>query len=213
MITISYKGLGGTFRGKVLWQFTYLALIQVVWREKNTKIFWDKAKTSEGLWDIIHFLASFQAFCTITFKGILLDIIQLVWMSVHRSNGVGQQRLITFVYSHMGCGISQLYRFTQHFGGSYVFFVQLFWRIPHPSFVIIITYLNILYYCLSSKKKKVKPTNQIMAKSVMSNCVCCLRLFISHREPLLRVDKFWMWYQQLMKWYMRRMCGRNGECD
>ena len=96
MITISYKGLGGTFRGKVLWQFTYLALIQVVWREKNTKIFWDKAKTSEGLWDIIHFLASFQAFCTITFKGILLDIIQLVWMSVHRSKGVGQQRLITF---------------------------------------------------------------------------------------------------------------------
>ena len=59
MMIISYKGLGSTNRGKVLWQFACLALMSVVWWERNVRIFYDKARTSEGLWEIIHFLASF----------------------------------------------------------------------------------------------------------------------------------------------------------
>ena len=52
IMLISYKGLGSTNRGKVLWQFACLALMWVVWWERNARIFWDKA--IEGLWDIVH---------------------------------------------------------------------------------------------------------------------------------------------------------------
>ena len=75
MMIISYKGLGNSSRGKVLWQFGCLARMWVVWQERNGRIFEDKARTSEGLWDIIHFLASFWASCTTTFKGVPLNLI------------------------------------------------------------------------------------------------------------------------------------------
>ncbi|RVW83011.1 Methyltransferase-like protein 13 [Vitis vinifera] len=42
MMTISYKVLGSSIRGKVLWQTTCLAIIWVVWRERCVKIFQDK---------------------------------------------------------------------------------------------------------------------------------------------------------------------------
>ena len=45
--------------------------------ERNVNIFEDKAMNSEVLWDTIHFLASFLASCTTTFKGILLNVVQL----------------------------------------------------------------------------------------------------------------------------------------
>ncbi|RVW60989.1 putative ribonuclease H protein [Vitis vinifera] len=48
---------------------TSIALIWVVWRERNAKIFEDKARNSGNLWDSIHFLASFWAFCSAGFKG------------------------------------------------------------------------------------------------------------------------------------------------
>ena len=94
MMAISYKWLGNSIRGGVLWQTTCLALIWVVQEERNTRIFYDKVKTSEVLWDIIHFFASFWASNTTTFKGIHLNIIQLDWMSMRSSKGVGQQGLI-----------------------------------------------------------------------------------------------------------------------
>ena len=37
----------------------YIALIWVVWRERNVRIFEDKARNSENLCDSIHFLALF----------------------------------------------------------------------------------------------------------------------------------------------------------
>ena len=39
MIIISCRGLRNSNRGKVLWQFACLALMWVVWRERNARIF------------------------------------------------------------------------------------------------------------------------------------------------------------------------------
>ena len=58
MMSINYKGFGLSKRGIVLWQAVYIALIWVVWWKRNARIFEDKARNSENLWDSIHFLAS-----------------------------------------------------------------------------------------------------------------------------------------------------------
>ena len=59
-----------------------------MWREKNVRVFEDNARNSEVLWDIIHFLASFWAFCTTTFKDIPLNVVQLDWLALCSSKGV-----------------------------------------------------------------------------------------------------------------------------
>ncbi|RVW39554.1 Transposon TX1 uncharacterized 149 kDa protein [Vitis vinifera] len=69
-------------RGIVLWQAASIALIRVVWWERNARIFEDKARNSEFLWDSIVFLASLWAFCSKAFKGIPLNVIQLDWIAV-----------------------------------------------------------------------------------------------------------------------------------
>ena len=50
MMSINYKGFGLSKRGIVLWQVACIALIWVVWRERNVKIFEDKARNSKVLW-------------------------------------------------------------------------------------------------------------------------------------------------------------------
>ncbi|RVW87655.1 3-hydroxyisobutyryl-CoA hydrolase 1 [Vitis vinifera] len=50
MMSINYKGFGTSKRGIVLWQNACIALIWVVWRERNARIFEDKARNSENLW-------------------------------------------------------------------------------------------------------------------------------------------------------------------
>ena len=74
MMTITYKGLGSPRRGLVLWQIACVALIWVVWWERNARIFEDKARTLEVLWDTIYFLNSFWASCTTSFEGISLNV-------------------------------------------------------------------------------------------------------------------------------------------
>ena len=39
MMIISYRGLGIFSRGNVLWQFACLALMWVVWQERNARVF------------------------------------------------------------------------------------------------------------------------------------------------------------------------------
>ncbi|RVW66276.1 putative ribonuclease H protein [Vitis vinifera] len=51
-------------RGISLWQAANIALIRIVWRERNARIFEDKARNSESLWDSIVFLASLWAYCS-----------------------------------------------------------------------------------------------------------------------------------------------------
>ena len=67
IVNINYKGFGKSKRGLVLWQTVCIALIWIVWPERNARIFEDKVKHSEVLWDIIHFLASVWASCTMVF--------------------------------------------------------------------------------------------------------------------------------------------------
>ncbi|RVW16209.1 Transposon TX1 uncharacterized 149 kDa protein [Vitis vinifera] len=82
MMSIKFKGFGNSKRGIVLWQAASIALIRVVWWERNARIFEDKARNSEYLWDSIVFLASLWAFCSKAFKGIPLNVIQLDWIAV-----------------------------------------------------------------------------------------------------------------------------------
>ena len=86
MMFINYKGFGKSKRGVILWQNASIALIWVVWRERNARIFEDKARNAGNLWDSIHFLASLWAFCSAGFKGTPLNVLQLDWLSVCCSN-------------------------------------------------------------------------------------------------------------------------------
>ncbi|RVX08287.1 hypothetical protein CK203_017628 [Vitis vinifera] len=82
MMSIKFKGFGTSKRGIVLWQAASIAPIRVVWWERNARIFQDKARNSEFLWDSIVFLASLWAFCSKAFKGNPLNVIQLDWIAV-----------------------------------------------------------------------------------------------------------------------------------
>ncbi|WKA04126.1 hypothetical protein VitviT2T_022186 [Vitis vinifera] len=82
MLVISFKGLGNSLRGKTLWQIACLTLIWMVWQERNNKIFEDKGKTEEMVWDLIRFYSSLWASCTEAFRGVPLSILQLNWIGV-----------------------------------------------------------------------------------------------------------------------------------
>ena len=49
IMNVSYRGLGNTNTGKVLWKLVCLALMWIVWLERNARIFEDKAGSSVGL--------------------------------------------------------------------------------------------------------------------------------------------------------------------
>ncbi|RVW30887.1 hypothetical protein CK203_102789 [Vitis vinifera] len=88
MISTNFNGFGSSKRGIVLWQAACIALLWVVWQERNARIFEDKTRNSENLWDMIHFLASLWAFCSQVFKGIPLNVIHLDWLAACNSNGL-----------------------------------------------------------------------------------------------------------------------------
>ena len=75
MLSINYNGFGLFKRGIVLWQVASIALIWVVWRERNARIFEDKTRNSEYLWGSIHLLASLWAFCSKVFKRTPLNVL------------------------------------------------------------------------------------------------------------------------------------------
>ena len=75
MLSINYNGFGLSKRGIVLWQTASITFIWVVWRERNARIFEDKARNLEYLWDSIHFLASLWAFCSKVFKGTPFNVL------------------------------------------------------------------------------------------------------------------------------------------
>ncbi|RVW99869.1 Transposon TX1 uncharacterized 149 kDa protein [Vitis vinifera] len=82
MMYIKFNGFGSSKRGIALWQAANIALIRIVWRERNARIFEDKARNSESLWDSIVFLASLWAYCSKVFKGTPLNAILLDWIAV-----------------------------------------------------------------------------------------------------------------------------------
>ncbi|WJZ96626.1 hypothetical protein VitviT2T_015292 [Vitis vinifera] len=71
MMYIKFNGFGSSKRGIALWQAANIALIRIVWRERNARIFEDKARNSESLWDSIVFLASLWAYCSKVAKWML----------------------------------------------------------------------------------------------------------------------------------------------
>ena len=83
--------LGIQLKGKTLLRIACLTLIWMVWRERNVRIFEDKWRTFETLWELFHFFTSLWASCTDDFKGIPLNIIQLSWLSVCTPLGLSHQ--------------------------------------------------------------------------------------------------------------------------
>ncbi|RVX06659.1 hypothetical protein CK203_029469 [Vitis vinifera] len=82
MMVIAFKGLGNSLRGKTLWQIACLTLLSMVLQERNNRIFEDKGRTEEMLWDLILFYFSLWASCTAAFSGVPLSILQLNWTAV-----------------------------------------------------------------------------------------------------------------------------------
>ena len=88
MLSINFNGFGSSKRGVVLWQDACIAIMWVVWRERNARIFEDKTRNSKNFWDSIRFLVSLWAFCSKVFKGIPLNVLQLDWLAVCNPNGL-----------------------------------------------------------------------------------------------------------------------------
>ena len=78
MLVIVFKGLGNSLKGKTLWQIACLTLIWMVWQER---IFEDKGRTEEMLWDLILFFSSLWASCSAAFRGVPLSVLQLNWIA------------------------------------------------------------------------------------------------------------------------------------
>ena len=112
--------------------------------EKNARIFEDKARNSNNLWDSIHFLASLWAFCYVVFKGIPLNVLQLDWLTVCTL----PKELVRSFHFVASCSFIVVVSF--FFGG----------RILHPSFVLLFS-INISIYCFLSKKKKSLPKSPL----------------------------------------------------
>ena len=67
MLTISFRIWGTLLEAKVLWKITCFLLIWIVWRERNVRIFEDKWRSIEMIWDLVYFHLSFWASITKTF--------------------------------------------------------------------------------------------------------------------------------------------------
>ena len=87
MMMISFKCFGNSFRGRALQRIACLSLLWIVWKERNARIFENTWRTSDSLWDSLHFFVSFWAYCTDIFKPYPLSAIQLSWLSICTRQG------------------------------------------------------------------------------------------------------------------------------
>ena len=78
MMTISFRCLGSSIKGKALWQIVCLTMLWIVWQEENTRIFEKKGRMEEMIWDLLHFYSSLWASCIITLKALHLKLFNLV---------------------------------------------------------------------------------------------------------------------------------------
>ena len=86
-------GLGSSIRCKTLWRIACLTLLWIVWQERNGRIFKDKWRTLEMLWDLLYFYSSsFKASFINNFKDIPLNILQLNQHSMCRPKGKSTMR-------------------------------------------------------------------------------------------------------------------------
>lgn len=73
---------GGKVKGKVLWEVARIALFWVLWDERNRRIFQDKSKNSDELWDRVVYLASLWASISKEFIGTSYFFIRNNWGAV-----------------------------------------------------------------------------------------------------------------------------------
>ena len=74
MMTITFRGLWNSIKGKSLWPLVCLTILQIVWLERNVRIFEEKWRKKE-MWDLLHFYSFLQASCIIAFRNIPLNVI------------------------------------------------------------------------------------------------------------------------------------------
>ncbi|RVX09324.1 LINE-1 retrotransposable element ORF2 protein [Vitis vinifera] len=94
MLVITFKGLGNSLRGKTLWQVACLTLVWIVWQERNNRIFEDKGRSEETLWDLILFYSTLWASCSAAFRGVPLNVLQLNWSEVVVKSSWGASGLL-----------------------------------------------------------------------------------------------------------------------
>ena len=74
MMLITFRGLRSSSRG---WQIACLTILWIIWQERNIRIFEDRWRMEEMLWNLLHFYSSLWASCTIAFRGVPVNVIQL----------------------------------------------------------------------------------------------------------------------------------------
>ena len=88
MMTISFGGLGTSIIGKNLWQIAALTVLWIVWQVRNVGIFEEKWRMERMSWNILNVYSSLWASCTVAFRGVSLNVIQLSWLLICNSKGV-----------------------------------------------------------------------------------------------------------------------------
>ena len=82
MFINAFKGFVNSFKGKTLWRIVCLSLVRFVWQERNARIFENKERSEEEVWDIFYFYSSLWADCTKAFSGVPLSVLLLNWATV-----------------------------------------------------------------------------------------------------------------------------------
>ncbi|KAK9269013.1 hypothetical protein L1049_000781 [Liquidambar formosana] len=75
MFEVDFRGFGWSNRAKVLWSSVILAILWVIWIERNARIFRDVYEDLDSIWDKVCFLASLWASVDKSFKDIPLFLI------------------------------------------------------------------------------------------------------------------------------------------
>ena len=79
MFINTFKGFGDSTKGKTLWRIVCLSLVWFVWQ---ARIFENKERYEEEVWDICYFYSSLWANCTKAFSGVSLSVLLLNWAAV-----------------------------------------------------------------------------------------------------------------------------------
>ena len=81
MFIIAFKGFGSSTRGKTLWRIVCL-LWYGLFGKRDARIFENKERSEEEVWDICYFYSSLWADCTKAFSGVPLSVLLLNWAAV-----------------------------------------------------------------------------------------------------------------------------------
>ena len=142
--------MGNSLRGKTLWQIACITLIWMEWQERDNRIFEDKGRTEEMVWDLIQFYSSLWASCTEAFRGVPLNVLQLNWIGVCVSK-VWRLMGFLFVFRVLLLGVFSFVQFCRKDLSSFPWFFALS-RLFY--LFCICSYINIIFFVSDQKKKK-----------------------------------------------------------